>query len=130
MTFDLLSNPALIERFDPYFKHPDPDHHVLKLGDRAVACRNAKTALNKLGFRTLGDDPHLYDQSLSSAVKKFQQAVRHKNVDGAIGPGTRTRIVSELLRKSGASQFADLDASDRVLTVFLVRARKGISQAA
>jgi hypothetical protein len=121
MTFDLLSDPTLIERFDAYFKHPDPDHHVLEMGDRAIACKNAKTALNKLGFRTAGGDPLLYDQSLFKAVEKFQEETGHRNVDGAIGPGTRARLVSELLRKSGAPKFAELDASEAGLvpTVFL-----------
>jgi murein L,D-transpeptidase YcbB/YkuD len=64
-----------------------------------VACKNAKAALAALGFaRTFGDDPLLYDKQLSEAVERFQREIRHRNIDGAIGPGTRSRLVSELLR--------------------------------
>jgi hypothetical protein len=76
MPFEVsLTNPALIERFEPYFKHPDPNRYVLRRGDSAVACKNAKTALAALGFaRAFGDDPQLYDQQLHDAVERFQTA--------------------------------------------------------
>jgi TIR domain len=123
MAFDVnLTSPALIERFEPYFKHPDPNRYVLRQGDRAVACKNAKTALAWLGFaRVFGDDPQLYDRQLSEAVERFQKETGHKNIDGAIGPGTRSRLVSRLLQEAGASKFGDLDASEavRIPTVFL-----------
>jgi hypothetical protein len=76
MAFDAdLTSPALIERFEPYFKHPDPDRYVLRMGDRAVACKNAKTALAKLGFaRVFGNDPELYDSELAEAVGRKRSA--------------------------------------------------------
>lgn len=117
-----LTSPTLIERFEPYFKHPDPNRYVLRMGDRAVACKNAKSALAALGFaRAFGDEPQLYDEKLSEAVERFQKETGHKNIDGAIGPGTRSRLVSKLLQEFGASKFADLDASEtvRIPTVFL-----------
>jgi hypothetical protein len=92
------------------------------MGDRAVACKNAKAALAALGFaRAFGSDPHLYDQSLFEAVKRFQKEIEHRNVDGVIGPGTRARLVSELLRQDGVLKFTKLDASEavRIPTVFL-----------
>jgi hypothetical protein len=122
MAFDVLSNQTLIERFEPYFKHPNPDRHVLQMGDRALACKNARAALSKLGFlRVSGDNPELYDEQLSEAVKRFQQEKGHRSTDGRIGPGTRSRLVSEVLQVSGVSGFAELDASEfvRVPTVFL-----------
>jgi hypothetical protein len=122
MTLDVLKNLTLIERFAPYFKHPNPDKHVLQKGDKAVACKNAKAALSKLGLlRVSGDDPLLYDQELFEAVKQFQKEKGHRNTDGIIGPGTRSLLVSELLRVSGASQFDQLDSSEfvRIPTVFL-----------
>ena len=76
MAFDAdLTSPALIERFEPYFKHPDPDRYVLRMGDRAVACKNAKTALAKLGLaRVFGNDPELYDSELAEAVGRKRSA--------------------------------------------------------
>jgi hypothetical protein len=123
MTFDVsLLSPALVERFEPYFKHPNPNRYVLRPGDRAVACKNAKAALASLGFaRAFGDDPPLYDSQLYQAVKRFQSETDHRNTDGALGPGTRARLVSKLLKEFGASKFDDLDASEavRIPTVFL-----------
>ena len=117
-----LTNPTLIERFEPYFRHREPDRHALKSGDRAVACKNAKAALAALGFaRDFGDDPELYDQQLCDAVTRFQEQTGHRNIDGVIGPGTRSQLVSRILQKFGAAKFASLDASDavRIPTVFL-----------
>lgn len=123
MAFDAsLMSPTLIERFEPYFKHADPNRYVLHQGDRAVACKNAKAALAWLGFaRDFGGDPQLYDQQLSEAVKQFQRKTGHRNIDGAIGPGTRSRLVSSLLQEFGAAKFSELDASEavRIPTVFL-----------
>jgi hypothetical protein len=113
----------LLQRFEIYFRHPDPDHDVLMVEDRAVACKNAKMALTWLGVaRVFGGDPELFDDQLAEAVTRFQQEVRHRNVDGRIGPGTREKLVMSLLRGDrGASQFAKLDRSEitRMPTVFL-----------
>ena len=127
MTFDLFTSPTLIERFEAYFKHPDPDRHALGIGDRAVACKNAKAGLAALGFFRAFDhgDAHYYDAFLHAAVQRFQREKGHRNVDGAIGPGTRSLLVSELLRQFGVLKFANLDASEviRTPTVFLSYAR-------
>jgi hypothetical protein len=122
MSFDLLTSRTLIERFEPYFKHPDPDRPVIQLGDRTLACKNAKAALCERGYaRALGDEPRLYDHLLLEAVTRFQTKMAHRNVDGAIGPGTRSLLVSELLRRFGVPTFAKLDDAEagRVPTVFL-----------
>jgi hypothetical protein len=123
MTVDIgPGNPTLVERFEPYFKHPDSHRYVLKNGDRAVACKNAKSALASLGFaRVFGDEPQLFDSQLAEAVERFQKDTGHRNVDGRIGPGTRARLVSRILQNLGASKFDDLDPSEaiRISTVFL-----------
>jgi hypothetical protein len=123
MTFyPSFTDPTLTERFESYFKHADSNHHVLRQGDRAVACKNAKATLAWLGFyRESGDDPQLYDRQLFEAVKRFQKEIGHRNMDGAIGPGTRSLLVSKLLEESGAAKFSELDASEivRIPTVFL-----------
>jgi hypothetical protein len=123
MAYDVsLTSPTLIERFEPYFKHPDPNRYVLQQGDRVVACKNAKAALAWLGFaRDFGNDLQLYDQQLSEAVKRFQEKTGHRNIDGVIGPGTRSRLVSKLLEEFGASKFNEMDASEaiRIPSVFL-----------
>ena len=123
MAFDItLTNPALTERFEPYFRHPDPNRYVLRKGDRAVACKNAKVALALLGFaRDFGDDPHFYDRQLYEAVKQFQKATGHRNIDGVIGPGTRSQLVSKFIEVFGAAKFGDLDETETIRgrTVFL-----------
>jgi hypothetical protein len=57
---------------------------------------------------------------LTDAVRRFQELVKNRNIDGIVGPGTRAKLVSALLRKFGASRFSELDASQvvRVPTVF------------
>jgi hypothetical protein len=57
---DALDSPALIERFEGYFKHPDAGHHGLQQGERAVAVKNVKAALAWLGLaRVFGQEPDL-----------------------------------------------------------------------
>jgi hypothetical protein len=62
-----------------------------------------------------------YDEALLNAVKKFQADQGYVNGGGIIGPGTRARLVTALLRKFGAPKFSELDASQgvHVPTVFL-----------
>jgi hypothetical protein len=108
------------------FKHPDAGHHGLQQGERAVAVKNVKAALAWLGLaRVFGKEPDLFDDQLTDAVRRFQERVKSQNIDGIVGPGTRSQLVSALLRKFGASKFSELDASQvvRVLTVFLSYAR-------
>jgi hypothetical protein len=117
-----LVSQTLIERFEPYVKHSDQDHHALREGDRAVACKNVKAALAWLGVaRAFGDDPDLFDDELSKAVQRFQKDTGHKNIDGVVGPGTRAKLVSQVLQKCGVSQFDKLDGADaiRIPAVFL-----------
>jgi len=112
----------LIERFETYFKHPDVEHDVLKVGDKAIACKNARKALMWLGFaRDSGGDPLLFDEKLSDAVTRFQQSARQRNSDGRIGPGTRLGLITSLLEKYGGPQFTKLDKPEipRPPTVFL-----------
>jgi hypothetical protein len=88
MTGDLLSDPTVLERFERYFKHPEPAHELLQMGDSAVACKNARTVLNKWGYRSATvDDPHFFDQELAEAVKQFQ---RKHNIERSTG-GYRSR---------------------------------------
>jgi len=117
-----LNNPILVERFEPYFRHYDPAHHALRKGDRSIACKNIKTALAWLGIaRVFDGDGELYDEQLVNAVRRFQEQVGNRNVDGAVGPGTRSRLVNALLKEFGASRFHELDSSEaiRAATVFL-----------
>ena len=113
---------AIVRRFECYFQHRDPDHDVLKVGDRAAACKNARRALNWLGVsRDSSDDPLLFDENLSAAVTLFQRRLHHRSNDGRIGPRTRVRLVNALLVEFGASRFLELDRSEvtRPPTVFL-----------
>jgi|SRR5664280_495715 len=102
-----MSDP-LLKRYQRYFRHPDDDHDVLELGDRAVACINLRRALGILGIevRITPTDEHLYDETLREAVRDFQAKYGHRVTDGLVGPGTRERLVSELLHRFSPSIFA------------------------
>jgi hypothetical protein len=102
----------LIRRFEHYFRHPEWDHEVLRPGDRAIACGNARTALTWLGVGAGGlmpeRDDDLFDESLRTAVRDFQVKYRHRVADGLVGPGTRSRLTSEVLHLNGPSVFKRL----------------------
>lgn len=110
------------ERFDAYFKHPEPHHHVLRVGDTAWACANVRHALATLGVaREFGPLPLLFDEPLHDAVLKFQVASNNRNRDGAVGPGTRYKLIQALLSQGGVKAFSELDRTDvaRPPTIFL-----------
>lgn len=114
-----LESPALIERFESYFRDSDSSHHALREGDRSIACENIKSALIKLGCaRVFGKDVELFDEELSSAVRRFQAEVTHNHVDGVVGQGTRAKLVVHLLRARGASAFGELKRTG-MATVFI-----------
>jgi hypothetical protein len=105
----MISDP-LVRRYQQYFRHPDDDHDVLEVGDTAVACANIRRALAMLDidFPAAENDELLYDTVLREAVRTFQTKYRHRVADGLVGPGTRERIVSELLHRFSPSIFARL----------------------
>jgi hypothetical protein len=105
----MISDP-LVRRYQQYFRHPDDDHDVLEVGDRAVACANIRRALAMLGveFPAAGSDELLYDTTLREAVRTFQSKYSHRVADGLVGPGTRERLVSELLHRFSHSIFVRL----------------------
>jgi hypothetical protein len=51
---------VLIGRIEPYFRHLNPDHDVLKVGDRSVACRNVRQVLTWLGLSPGSASQHRY----------------------------------------------------------------------
>jgi TIR domain/Putative peptidoglycan binding domain len=97
----------LAKRFEPYFRHPDWGHDLLGPGDRAIACYNIRRALSWLhidsGTSSLEED--IYDDELKDAVRTFQIQYNHRVADGLVGPGTRQRLVSELLHRFEPSIF-------------------------
>jgi nucleotide-binding universal stress UspA family protein len=97
-------------RYQEYFRHPDNGHDVLEVGDRATACTNLRRALAMLGVavENSSNDDSLYDEALRDAVRIFQSAHRHRVADGRVGPGTRERLVSEMLHRFTPSIFARL----------------------
>jgi hypothetical protein len=104
-----MSDP-LVKRYQQYFRHPDDDHDVLELGDRAIACTNVRRALDMLGIeiRDQQTDENLYDDSLREAVVTFQKNYGHRVTDGLVGPGTRERLVSEMFHRFSPQIFARL----------------------
>ncbi len=101
----------VIRRFEHYFRHPDVDHDVLRPGDRAIACDNARTALSWLHInagRQPESDSRLFDESLGAAVREFQVTYHHRVADGLIGPGTRSRLTAEILHMKNPSVFQRL----------------------
>jgi len=114
-----LINRLLIGRFERYFMHSDSTRLVLEPGDNVPACGNVRLALVELGFaRAQTSDANLFDEKLADAVRRFQTEHKLRNSDGLVGPGTRTRLVEELLEKYPAS-FKRLDRSGVKPTVFL-----------
>lgn len=115
----------LVRRFEHYFRHPAWDHDVLRPGDRAVACRNARTALTWLSIKATvtvpESDADLFDGSLLTAVQRFQVKYGHRATDGLIGPGTRNRLTSEVLHVMGPTIFRRLLRPEqrRLPSVFL-----------
>src|ERR1700722_8880849 len=117
-------NDILIRRFEGYFRHAERDHEVLRIGDRSVACKNVRQAIDWLGESSRaesqsGDDK--FDPELQRAGRHLQEVFHHRVYDGEIGPGTRELIVSNLLARFGASIFLRLDRSelDQRPSVFL-----------
>ncbi len=120
-----MEDELLIRRFEYYFRHPDWDHDALHPGDKAVACSNARAALSMLDVHT-GEpmpksDASLFDESLATAVQEFQVKYQHRVADGLIGPGTRSRLTSEILHRYGPSIFQRLSKPEqrRVPSIFL-----------
>ncbi len=50
----------------------------------------------------------LYDEGLRELVQKFQESFRHRVADGAVGPGTREHLTTELLHRFSPSIFERL----------------------
>jgi nucleotide-binding universal stress UspA family protein len=104
-----MQNP-LIRRYEQYFRHPDDDHDILQVGDKAIACANLRRALPMLDVEVdeSVEDEQLYDETLKVAVRSFQSKYRHRISDGIVGPGTREHLVLELLHRHSPSIFARL----------------------
>ena len=101
----------LAKRYEQYFRHPDADHEVLQIGDRAVACSNLRRALSWLGLSVNGgakEKEDLFDAALRKGVRAFQTKYKHRVADGLVGPGTRKRLVSELFHQFSPTIFARL----------------------
>ena len=100
----------LTERYQQFFRHPDDDHEVLEVGDRALACVNLRRALDMLGIPVnKGTTDELqYDEALSEAVRTFQVRFKHRVSDGLTGPGTRKLLVSEMFHSFSPSIFERL----------------------
>ncbi len=64
-------------------------------------------------------DDLLFDSTLEAAVKRFQDEFRHRVSDGAVGPGTRRLIVSNLLGRFSANIFLRFDRSKLTPSLFL-----------
>jgi hypothetical protein len=111
----------LIDRFEQYFRHPDWDHDVLRLGDLGVACRNVRRAIAMLGVNVEQhpSDDLLFDAALKSGVRDFQEKFRHSVTDGAVGPGTRRFLISNLIGRFAPNTFVHFDRPDPRLSVFL-----------
>jgi len=104
-----MSDP-LVKRYEQYFRHPDDDHEVVQVGDRANACSNVRSALDMLGItvKPAASDEYLFDEPLREAVRAFQTKYKHRVTDGLVGPGTRERLVSELFHQFSPTIFARL----------------------
>ena len=104
----------LVEHFECYFKHPDPFHNVLTIGDQGFACANVRQALRYLGHagHDLDDsvDQKSFDLGVAKAVRRFQEEAGNPIVDGKVGPNTRRRLIKALVAKYGPQIFQRLDS--------------------
>ena len=101
----------LISRYQQYFRHPDDNHDVLEVGDRAIACANLRRALAmfKIDVDKPPADEKLYDETLKEeGVRRSQSKYGHRVSDGRVRPGTRERLVLEMLHHFSPSIFARL----------------------
>ena len=131
----MQGDDLLVLRLGRYFRHPDPGHDVLTVGDRAIACVNLRSALEYLGLRDQlpdTEDPQLFDGGLAQAVRHFQTVSKHAVADGKVGPNTRRRLVLELLARYNAPIFGRLQrhAPDAKPTVFLSYASEDVAKVA
>lgn len=81
-----MSDPFL-KRYQQYFRHPDDDHDVLEVGDKAAACKNLRRALGMLDIElhAAPTDEQLYDGTLREAVRTLQTKYHHRVADGLVG---------------------------------------------
>lgn len=75
----------------------DPTNETISRGHSGVVCKNLKTAFDSLGYRRYWGHPYDFDEELEHVVREFQQARRHRNQDGRVGPSTRALVIDELL---------------------------------
>ena len=78
-----------------YFLEPGVQG-VLKPGLSGNACCNIRTTLSALANQREWRNADIYDDELKAAVRRFQEANGHPNVDGYVGPGTRKLLVKKL----------------------------------
>jgi hypothetical protein len=97
-------NNQRISRLERYFRDPIVGEGYLHKGARnSEACRNIGIALGFLGYTVAPKDE--YDEELGNAVTAFQDKSGHQFIDGIFGPGTRKRLVEEVLKKGGERLF-------------------------
>ena len=106
----MLMTDPLVSRYQQYFRHPDDEHDVLEVGDKAIACANLRRALPMLKIELTASPTYeqVYDETLKEAVRTFQSTYGHRMSDGLVGPGTREHLVSEMLHRFSPSIFARL----------------------
>lgn len=101
----------IVESYCKYF-HGLGEHDAnLCVGTKGVAVMNITRCLHALGLRGRWSDE--YTSEVRDTVATFQKMVKHQNVDGVVGPGTRMKLVTAALQRSevGAQFFAKLDAT-------------------
>jgi len=119
----------IIDRFEHYFRHRDPEHDVLAPGDTDPACRNVRAAIALLGIkgnRTNGNE--VFDDDLSEVVRQFQLKYRHRAQDGIVGPGTRRLLLEQFLDVYPPEVFRRLPAQRQHRSVFLSYAHDDAAQ--
>lgn len=77
----------------------DPNDDVMSLGASGIAVSNVRSALRMLGYQVTPGKG--YDEPLAACVRAFQTDVRHSNIDGVVGPGTRVLLSKSLFKEFG-----------------------------
>jgi hypothetical protein len=102
-----MQDDLLVHRLGRFFRHPHHSKNILRVGDQSLACANARTALQYLGYK--GDDPagdpQQFTEELATLVERFQRDVGNKVADGQVGPNTRRHLVQRLLERYSPAIF-------------------------
>ena len=85
------ASETIVQSFCKYFHGRNEATKNVEVGAEGPAVLNLTHTLHALGLPVRWDDK--FNDHVSEAVEEFQTRVKHQNVDGIVGPGTRKKLV-------------------------------------